>query len=277
MDYIELSVAVAPRFPAADVLITELSERGFESFVDTDEGFLAYIPQRDYSPAVLEPLTAANPALGTVTWHEKLIPGQNWNAAWEASFLPVDIAGACQIRAPFHPPAPEGWLELIIQPQMSFGTGHHPTTFLMTEKLLTLPLAGKSVMDMGSGTGVLAILAARRGAAPVDAVDVEAQAVENARENVAHNAGVQVSVYEGDDRLLEGKTYDVLIANINRNVLLAAMPAYAAALPVGGTLLLSGFFTADVPVLTECAAACGLQHTETRSLNEWALLELTRI
>lgn len=277
MDYIELDIHIEPRYPAADLLIAELSELGFESFADTALGFQAYIPQRDYSESALTPLREFDASLGKLSWTEKHIPAQNWNAVWEADFQPVDIGGVCQIRAPFHAPAPEGMMDIVIQPQMSFGTGHHPTTHLMVEKLLTMPLSGKTVLDLGSGTGVLGILASLRGAAAVDAVDIEAPAVENARENAAHNPGAQISVYEGDISFLDKNTWEVIIANINRNVLLEAMPGFGKALKPGGTLLLSGFFTSDIAALTEAAAMHGITATQSTSKNEWALLELTRI
>lgn len=276
MNYIELDIQVEPRYPAADLLITELSELGFESFADTPGGFTAYIPENDYHAGVLQPLHDFDPALGKLHWTEKQIPAQNWNAVWEADFQPVDIGGKCMIRAPFHAPPPEGVMDIVIQPQMSFGTGHHATTHLMVEKLLTMDFAGKTVLDLGSGTGVLAILASLRGGAHVDAVDIEAPAVENARENAAHNPGAVIHVYEGDDRFLAGKNYDVIIANINRNVLLAAMPGFGSALNHGGTLLLSGFFTSDTDTLTAAAAAHGLTTVAANARNEWALLELTR-
>ncbi|MCU0435754.1 MAG: 50S ribosomal protein L11 methyltransferase [Bacteroidia bacterium] len=276
MNYIELDIQVEPRYPAADLLITELSELGFESFADTPAGFTAYIPEAGYHAGVLQPLHDFDTALGTLTWTEKHIPSQNWNAVWEADFQPVDIGGICRIRAPFHAPAPQGVMDIVIQPQMSFGTGHHATTHLMVEKLLTIDFTGKTVLDLGSGTGVLAIIASLRGAKQVDAVDIEAPAVENARENAVHNAGAQIHVYEGDHRFMAGKNYDMIIANINRNVLLAAMPGFGAALNQGGTLLLSGFFTSDTDTLTTAASQNGLTALTANARNEWALIELTR-
>lgn len=276
MDYLELDVKVTPRQPGTDLLITELAEMGFESFAETEEGFLAYIPSEQFSEALLAPVQGFAEDLGRVNVSRKLIPGQNWNAEWEKGFLPVLVSGRCLVRAPFHPPVPGVELELIIQPQQSFGTGHHPTTRLMAEKLLTMRLDGRYVLDMGCGTGLLAILASKLGAAGVVAIDIEENSVENARENVLRNEARGVSVNLGTENAIAGRKFDVVLANINKNVLLNALPAYVDALKPGGELLLSGFFHTDVEAFRQPAMQNGLQLLATETDGEWALLHFTR-
>ncbi len=276
MDYIELTLRIAPRLPGADILVSELADLGFESFVDTPDGFQAFIAAENWDEPTVAACIAEHAALGEMHWEQKHVPAQNWNAVWESEFQPVIVGDSCVIRAPFHP-KPEGvTFDLVIQPQMSFGTGHHETTFLMVQKLLTMDLAGRAVMDYGSGTGVLAILAALRGAQPVSAIDIEENAVLNARENAVNNKVSFISVEKGDKALLSGVKFDVILANINRNVLLDSFQSCALALPAGGQLLLSGFFHTDVPALETAAAAFGFSKSDEARKGEWALLHLVR-
>lgn len=276
MDYLELDVKINPRQPGSDLLITELAELGFESFVETEDGFLAYIPGKDFSETLLSPIQKVKEELGKVSWTQKLIPAQNWNAEWESSYQPIQIGNKLVIRAPFHEPVKGVEIDLEIQPQQSFGTGHHPTTRLMAEKLLTMPLAGRYILDMGCGTGVLAILAAKRGAASVLGIDIETNAVMNAIENVQRNNVANVSVEEGVDVQIGNRKFDVVLANINKNVLVAALPNYANALNVGGELLMSGFFTTDVSTLKETAGKTGLKFNSTENDGEWAMVHFVK-
>lgn len=276
MDYLELDVKINPRQPGSDLLITELAELGFESFVETPDGFLAYIPGKDFSEALLSPMQQITEELGKVSWSQKLIPAQNWNAEWESSYQPIQIGDQLVIRAPFHEPVPGVAIDLEIQPQQSFGTGHHPTTRLMAEKLLTMPLEGRYVLDMGCGTGVLAILAAKRGAAEVLGIDIETNAVMNAIENVQRNRITNVVIEEGVDDRIGNRKFDVVLANINKNVLLAALPNYEKALNPGGELLMSGFFTTDVAALKEAAEKTGLKFNTTQNDGEWALVHFVK-
>jgi len=261
--------------PAADILMTELAEAGFESFEDTPGGFRAYISAEHFEPSSLSLLERWNDSETKLSFVQRRIPAQNWNEAWESNFQPVSVAGRCLIRAPFHEPQPEFEYELVIEPRMSFGTGHHETTSLVTEKLLTMNLSGRWVMDMGCGTGVLGILAAKRGAAAVMGIDIEENAVENARENVARN-GVSMAVEKGDEAALAGRKFHVILANINKNVLLGSIPLYAEALEPGGNLILSGFFTTDEAVLNEACRKAGLEPVARAERNSWSLLEFTR-
>lgn len=276
MDYIELDVKVNPKQPGTDLLISELAENGFESFAETEEGFLAYIPLKQFSEALLSPVNEFTANLGKAVFSQKLIPGQNWNAEWEKGYQSILVSNKLLIRAPFHEPVPGVEMELIIQPQQSFGTGHHPTTRLMAEKLLTMPLAERYILDMGCGTGVLAILAAKRGASAVLGIDIETNAVENAKENVQRNAVVNVTIEEGKDDQIAGRKFDLILANINKNVLMNAMSVYASALNPGGELLLSGFFLTDVAELTSIAEKAGLKFKLTETDGEWALIHLTK-
>jgi ribosomal protein L11 methyltransferase len=276
MDYLELDVKVNPRQPGSDLLITELAELGFESFVETPDGFLAYIPGKDFSESLLSPMQQLTEELGKVSWSQKVIPAQNWNAEWESSYQPIRIADKLIIRAPFHEPVKDVEIDLEIQPQQSFGTGHHPTTRLMAEKLLTMPLDGRYVLDMGCGTGVLAILAAKRGAAEVLGIDIETNAVMNAIENVQRNHITNVVIEEGVDDRIGNRKFDVVLANINKNVLVVALPNYEKALKPGGELLMSGFFTTDVAALKEAAEKIGLKFNSTQNDGEWALVHFVK-
>jgi ribosomal protein L11 methyltransferase len=276
MNYIELNIKVKPRFPMADILISELGESGFESFVDTEDGFLAYIAESAWSSAVLRPLNDYRKEADQLEWTERRIANENWNANWESSFQPVRIGSSCSIRAPFHPAPPTGVLDLVIQPQMSFGTGHHATTALLVERLMSMQFNEKTVMDMGCGTAVLAILASIRGAMRVDAVDTDENAVRNARENCALNPGALVNVLRGDHCLAQPDTYDIFIANINRNVLLDALPTYVSSLSSKGIILMSGFFETDLPQLRKRGEDLGLEMVSAYHQAEWAMLEMRR-
>ncbi|MDQ3109945.1 MAG: 50S ribosomal protein L11 methyltransferase [Bacteroidota bacterium] len=276
MDYLELDVKINPRQPGTDLLITELAELGFESFVETQDGFLAYIPAKEFSEALLSPIQNIKEELGKVSWSKKLIPAQNWNAEWESSYQPIQISDKLLIRAPFHEAVQGVEIDLEIQPQQSFGTGHHPTTRLMAEKLLTMPLAGRYVLDMGCGTGVLAILAAKLGAAGVLGIDIESNAVMNAIENVQRNKVENVTIEEGKDDKTGDRKFDLVLANINKNVLVSALPNYTKALNKNGELLMSGFFTTDVAALKEAAERTGLKFVSKENDGEWALVHFVK-
>ncbi len=274
-DYIEVDVKVNPRQPGSDFLVTELAENGFESFADTDSGFQAWIPKDLFSEESLRIVADLDSELGTAACTWKLIPGQNWNAEWEASYQPVNIGNHLRIRAPFHDSDPNAAIELIIRPQQSFGTGHHPTTMLIAEKLLTMALAERYILDLGCGTGVLAILASRLGAGKVDAVDIESLAVENAIENAQHNSINSITFCQGDTSCLHGKKYDVVIANINKNILMSAIPDFTSSINSGGDLLLSGFFGMDCEALVN-AARLDFDLQEIKHNGEWAMIHFRR-
>ena len=278
MDYIELTVSIEPfSVDASDILMSELGELGFESFTETDNGFNAYIPDSLYSTLAIKELIAAYKGQLIVGTKEKLIKAQNWNAVWESNFEPTVIANRCVIRAPFHTGLPEYEMDIVIEPKMSFGTGHHATTYLIAEWLLNQNVSGLSVLDMGCGTGVLAIIAALKNAVSVDAVDIDEWAYSNALENVAANScKSKVTVRLGDASLLEGRMYNLILANINRNILVQDMERYVNSLVTDGTLVVSGIFTEDIPIVAGKAAEFGLQQVESKSRDKWARIVFQR-
>lgn len=266
--YIEYRFTVKPKDPASDLLIAELGEAGFESFVEEDDDVLAYIQKTDWSKGMLENLPILENSRYKFTYDYKEIAQENWNATWEQNFQPIIVDDICMIRAPFHE-AINVEYDIIIEPKMSFGTGHHETTHMMLQHILQLDVKGKTVLDMGSGTGVLAILAAMRGATTIDAIDIDNWCYLNAKENVERNNMDFISVYEGDVALLEGKKYDLIIANINRNILLADLPSYAKSLNTGGVLLLSGFYTEDLEMITQKCTELALKFEKNLERNNW--------
>lgn len=274
MDYTVLHIAVSDD-EQAEILTAELADFPFESF-ETEGGLLkAYIPAVRLSGCKTD--VDALLARRGVEGRYAVIPTQNWNASWESDFPPVDVEGRLRIRAPFHDPAPAGEMEAVVLPRMSFGTGHHATTWLMSRAVLGLGVAGRTGLDMGSGTGVLAIVAAKCGAAHVDAVDIDDWADENCRENVAANGVAdRVTPMLGDVRRIVGRRYDFILANINRNILVADMAAYAAALLPGGDLVMSGFLEPDVGPIVARAAELGLRHVATQSREGWMLVHVRR-
>lgn len=271
MNYIELNISV-PSAEIAEILTAELSELPFDSFT-TEKGMLkAYIPQDSLVDCKAEADTILA-QYGIAEFRYVQIESQNWNALWESNFEPVDVDGRVLIRAPFHAPSPTAEFEIVIMPKMSFGTGHHATTKMMVELILDSNLEGKRGLDMGSGTGVLAIAACKRGAVAVDAVDIDDFAFENCIENIATN-GVsdRVTPLLGDSRVLEGRHYDFILANINRNILLGDMDAYLKCLNEGGQILFSGFLDNDVEAMVAACIARGLRLNLERHIGGWAAL-----
>lgn len=276
MDYVEVSFEIQPMQPWRDVLIGELAEIDFESFVETETGLQAYIQKELFSEENLHAISTLNQHGVVITHHIKPIKSENWNAVWEADFEPIIVNDECIVRAPFHP-AKNLPFEIVISPKMSFGTGHHETTWLMMKTLLGVEVSGKEVLDMGSGTGVLAILAEKMGAKAVLAVDVDDWAYENAIENTSLNDTVNITVEKGNVSNIEGQSFHVILANINKNVLLQDMDQYASALKPQGKLLISGFFEMDVPDLMRKATSCGLQLSHKEYKNHWACLKFEKV
>ncbi|MBR0394579.1 MAG: 50S ribosomal protein L11 methyltransferase [Alistipes sp.] len=275
MDYIELNIAVESA-EQAEILTAELSELPFDSFV-TDKGVLkAYIPQN----ALVDCKEEADEILsgyGITDARYVQIEAQNWNALWESNFEPVDVDGRVLIRAPFHSPSESAEFEVVIMPKMSFGTGHHATTKMMVQMILDSQLEGLHGLDMGSGTGVLAIAACKCGAKSLDAVDIDDFAYENCIENLATN-GVSERVVPmlGDVRAIEGRHYDFILANINRNILLGDMDAYLRTLNDGGELFISGFLDADVEAMCRAIEAKGMRLHHTKHVGGWAALSFVK-
>lgn len=278
MDYLELTVNIQPRNPWAEILVSQLAELGFESFVDTENGVLAYaqVTDVDLENAINESLLSSSTDDFQLDFESKIIPQQNWNALWEADFQPVEVEGRMTILAPFHDKTIAKGIIVEIQPQMSFGTGHHQTTWMMSKALLDLPNVPKNVLDMGTGTGVLAILAEKLGAENILAIDIEDWSVENTKENAVRNGAKGIVALQGDIDLIAGKTFDLILANINKNILKSHLNQYSKSLLPDGMLMLSGFFETDVEELVE--AAINENFTLLKVLNKetWAAMILTK-
>lgn len=275
--YTEYKFTVEPKNPATEILIAELAEIGFDTFEETETGMFAYIPTPQDKKDILEEVNILDSIVFDISYQKKIIEQQNWNEQWEKDFKPIEIDDRCNIRASFHPKK-EVDFDIVINPKMSFGTGHHATTHLMLDFILKEDLTDKKVLDMGCGTGVLAILASMKNAKHVDAIDIDIWSVENARENIALNNCKNISVYEGDVELLKSETekYDVIFANINRNILLEDMQAYAGRLTNRGTLLLSGFYEADLPLIKQEAKKYDLNYDSHCVRNDWTALKLLK-
>ena len=275
MNYHKVVFVIEPLLPAREILYADLDQLDFESIIDTDHGVEAFIPEGQFKLEDLENLMIHNLPDLKVTFSHEIVEQQNWNAAWESQFEPIHINDKCVIRAPFH----EGFglpYEIIISPKMSFGTGHHETTFLISQRLFELDLKNKSVMDMGCGTGVLAIIAKKLGAGLTHGIDIENRAYHNSIENAELNDTADITFFEGDATLLGDTCYDLFIANINRNILTADLPRYVKCMKQGATLLLSGFYTTDVEVLKTRGEECGLNFVNSTSKNNWALVQLQK-
>lgn len=276
MKYTEVSLKINPIDPFKDLVVYELGEGDYDSFVDTSDGVKAYVPTEKYDEAFLKGVIDE---LGCeVSYEVAEMPDKNWNEEWEKGHKSVMVEGekSVYVRAPFHPHI-EADYEVVIEPKMSFGTAHHATTYMMLSYLTEIDEQGMSVLDMGCGTAVLAILAKMRGASYVEGIDVDEWAYANALENAERN-GVEIDCKLGDASLLasEGKTFDLVIANINRNILLNDMDKYVAVMKSGATILFSGFYEADVPVLEACANKLGLKLEETKTRDGWCALRFSK-
>lgn len=271
-NYIELTFTVDPKEQGSDVLIAQLSELGFDSFVETEKGFAAYIPENNYDPTQLNLALSFYTDFFKFNYESKTIPQQNWNKEWETNFQPIDVDGKCYIRAPFHEAKKKYLYDVIIEPKMSFGTGHHDTTQLMIRQLMKLDVKNKEVLDMGCGTGVLAIVASMMGANPITAIDIDDWSYENTVENLLKNNINNVLVHKGGAQILEGRCFHTILANINKNVLLADMFLYTKTLANQGNILFSGFFETDIPELKAKAIELGLKFEDMAVSNQWALL-----
>jgi len=256
-------------------LIAELSYAGFESFVENEEGVTAYVVSEEFDEEAFAGLHILQSDEFDITYTSQEIEKVNWNIEWEKNFNPIIIDDQCSVRAPFHE-KPETEFDIIIEPKMSFGTGHHATTHMMLQFILKNDWEGKTVLDMGCGTGVLAILAEMKGAKKVDAIDIDNWCYLNTMENVARNNCELISVYEGAAELLEGKHYDMIIANINRNILLEDISKYSECLNPGGKLFLSGFYIEDIPVIEEECNLKGLKIEDELEQENWTALSFIK-
>lgn len=278
MNYYELQITIDSFDEWHDILVAYLAELDYESFVEETPILKAYIQEAQYDGHKLQTLLKElhDKGAAITTFELALLPQQNWNATWEAQFEPVIINDNLRIVAPFHTLAPTDGIEIKILPKMSFGTGHHQTTHLICENMLALELQGKKVLDMGAGTGVLAILAERLGAAHIDAVEIEEWSAENILENIALNGSTKITAIHGGAPEIPGAGYEVLLANINKNVLLEQLPVYGRVIANNGLLMLSGFFVTDAPDLIAAAAQVGFAWVRTDARENWAVVLLKK-
>lgn len=278
MNYYELTIVLRDFENWSDILVAYLAEIGFESFVEEAPRLKAYIAENEYRGDELLQLIhdVQKTGAGIESFDLQLLAQQNWNATWESQFEPVYVAEKLRIVAPFHTLAPFNGMELVILPKMSFGTGHHQTTHLICQTMFQLDFKGKRVLDMGAGTGVLAILAEKLGAQEIVAIEIEAWSAENIMENVALNGSTKVKAIHGGAEAIGAQPYDIILANINKNVLLSQIALYVSALVPNGLLLLSGFFTTDAPDLIAAASALGLTHQQTLDRENWAVLQFIK-
>lgn len=278
-DYYALRLDVEPcSADATDLLAYMFGEAGYESFVPDERGLTAYVRAEAYSDDAVRSVLADFPFEAMVTTSAEFVEGRDWNAEWERNyFRPIVVGDRCVVHSSFHTDVPAAEYDIVIDPKMAFGTGHHATTSLILTRLLDLDLNDRSLIDVGTGTGILAILAAMRGAVPVSAIEIDRFAWENACENIRLNSHPEIAMLCGDASLLPALApADVVVANINRNVILADIGSYASAMKPGATILLSGFYTADCSMVEEAARVAGLEPCARYSRDDWACVELRK-
>jgi len=278
MDYIEIEFGLLPNEEyVQDVLSAELGAIGFESFVPSDKGLTAFCPVDFYSEDSLKEIIACFPIEASISYETKLVVAKNWNEEWEKNYFePIVIGNDCVIRSSFHKQVPHCKYDILIDPRMSFGTGHHETTSLMIAAMLKMDLTGKSLLDMGCGTAVLAILAAMKGATPILGIDIDEWAYKNALDNILLNGHQEIEIKEGGAELLAGLQFDVVFANINRNILLADMAAYVNCLSAGGELYMSGFYKEDIPYIEAKANELGMRLVSFEEKNNWVAVKTVK-
>lgn len=276
MDTLEVQITLNPKKPWNEILVAELAELGFDSFVETDDGITAYGNANLNADELIRKTSLHDSYNGTFTVEKKIIPQQNWNATWEADFKPVYVETYASILAPFHDSDNAPGMIVTIQPKMSFGTGHHQTTWMMTKALFELGAMPEEVLDMGTGTGVLAIFAEKLGAKNILAVDIEDWSVENTSDNAITNNCSRIKAVCGDIDIVPEQKFGLILANINKNVLKSHVPSYSAKLDRNGTLLLSGFFKTDVPEMESFCRKYNLEPIKHFQKDEWAAIQLRK-
>ena len=270
--YIGYHFTIEPKELGSEILIAELGEKAFESFTETETGIDAFVQKELWDETILDGIFILQSEEFSINYTFEEIEQINWNEEWEKNFEPIEVDGKCHVRAPFHPKT-EAEFDIVIEPKMSFGTGHHETTHMMIQHLLEMNVNGLKTLDMGCGTAILAILAEMKGAQPIDAIDIDNWCYLNSIENAERNNCKHISVYEGDAALLQGKKYDLIIANINRNILLNDMQSYVDCLNAGGTILFSGFYEEDIPFIDNSCTEKGLTYIKKFQRNNWVSLK----
>jgi len=274
--YLGYHFSVEPKELGSEILIAELGEKPFESFIETDNGFSAYIQKDLCTKDILDDIYLLHSPEFIISYTIEEIDQVNWNEDWEKNFEAIDVDGKCHVRASFHPKTTAEF-DIVIEPKMSFGTGHHETTQMMIQHLLETDVTNMKTLDMGCGTAILAILAEMKGAKPIDAIDIDNWCYLNSIENVERNTCNEITVYEGDAALLKDKKYDLIIANINRNILLNDMQHYVDCLNKKGTLLLSGFYTEDITSIDASCTEKGLTFVKKLERNNWTSLKYVNL
>lgn len=275
MDYIEVSFEFKPvSSDNREIMAAILGQIDFESFSDTKQGINAYIQEPLFNKDLMnESLKPLQSLFENLAFNVTLIKDQNWNAEWEKNFSPINIVDTCRIRAPFHPTDGNFQFDIEIEPKMSFGTGHHATTALMVQFMLEMDLKNQEVLDMGCGTGVLAILASFKKAKNILAIDIDNWAFENTIENIERNKVSNIETLKGDASLLKNRKFDVILANINRNILIKDLEVYSKSLAPKGQLLLSGFYNQDLPLITKTAEKYGLSIQKHIENDNWVAVK----
>lgn len=277
MRYFEVKFRTIPCTTTVnDVLSAFLGEIGFESFVEYNDGIKGYIQQPIYNEKTLKETIENIPLENiSISYETELMEDKDWNEEWEKNFFqPIVIGNRCAIHSTFHKDVPKAEYDILINPQMAFGTGHHETTSLILGELLDAELLNKSLLDMGCGTSILAILAAMRGAKPITAIDIDTWCVDNSKENILLNKIDNITVELGDASTLKGREpFDIIIANINRNILLHDMSSYAACMHKNSEIFMSGFYVEDIPLIQKKAESLGLEFISYKEKNNWAVVK----
>ena len=269
--YVGYTFTIDPKELGTEILIAQLGMVNFESFVETEEGVQAYIQEEDWTEDILSNIQVLSSDEFDISYKQEVIEQVNWNSEWEKNFEQIEVDGKVSIRAPFHE-NPNLEFDIVIEPKMSFGTGHHETTHMMIQQLLDMDLEGKKTLDMGCGTGILAIFAEMRGAQPIDAIDIDNWCYENTVENAERNGCKHISSYEGDGAMCCSHLKSISKAYINRNILLNDMQTYMECLNDGGVILFSGFYKEDIPIMDETVSKYGLKLDRTIERNNWVSL-----
>lgn len=273
--YIVFKFVIAPLYPGNEILVAQLSNLGFEGFIEKSDGIEAYIMDKYYKESLLEEVQILRNTKFSIQFSFKKVEPINWNSKWESSYDPVIVNNKCIVKAPFHQTFGYDY-EIIIHPKMSFGTGHHETTNMMIQLILDTQLLNKSILDVGCGTAILSILAEKRGAQSIHAVDIDEWSYENSLENIKLNKCKKINIFKGDIFLVKHKKFDVIMANINRNILMEQIPQYVSCLNDDGFLFLSGFFEDDVSKFKLKIASLNLTLCSKISKNGWVAIKLKK-